>query len=172
MNLISIFESIRDIPYKIPLNWGEEDNCCSGKHEKLLNILKKKGFKVRYRVCVFFWSSLDLPTELEKIPHDDNCTHTYLEIKIGNDWKILDATWDTGLSKLFHINKWDGKSNTEIAVKPTKIFTPQKSLEIVKNQNEKLINKDLKINGEFYGCFNEWLDKNRKSTRHTTFNTN
>jgi len=53
MDLISTFESIRDIPYRIPLKWGEEDNCCSGKHEKLFNLLKKNGYEVRYRVCVF-----------------------------------------------------------------------------------------------------------------------
>jgi len=105
---------------------------------------------------------LNLPPELEKIPHDDDCTHTYLEIKIDDDWKILDATWDKKLENLFHINEWDGRSNTDIAVKSTKIFTPQKSLEIVNNQDEKLINKDLEINGEFYKGFNEWLDNNRK----------
>lgn len=162
MDLISTFNLIRDIPYRIPLKWGEEDNCCSGKHEKLFSLLTKKGYKVRYRVCVFLWSNLNLPQKLEKISHDNDCTHTYLEIKIGEKWKILDATWDSGLKNLFHINQWDGKSNTKIAVKPTKTFTPQKSLEIVNNQNEEIIKKDLQINGKFYKGFNKWLDKNRK----------
>jgi len=162
MDLISLFNSIRDIHYRISLKWGEEDNCCSGKHKKLFKLLIKKGYEVRYRVCVFLWSSLNLPPELEKISHGDDCTHTYLEIKIDGDWKILDATWDNRLKGLFHINEWDGKSNTEIAVKPTKIFTPQKSLEIVNNQNEEVIKKDLQINGKFYKEFNRWLDKNRK----------
>jgi len=162
MDLIPTFESIRDIPYRIPLKWGEEDDCCSGKHKKLFNLLKKKGCEVRYRVCVFLWSSLNLPPELKTIPHDDDCTHTYLEIKIDENWKVLDATWDSRLKNIFHINRWDGKSNTEIALRPTKRFTPQKSLEIVHNQNEEIIKKDLNINGDFYKGFNEWLDKNRK----------
>ncbi|MFA5188126.1 MAG: hypothetical protein WC460_02045 [Patescibacteria group bacterium] len=161
MDLISLFTSIRDIPYKIPLQWNEENNCCSGKHEKLLNLLTENSYEARYRVCVFLWSELNLPAELKKIPHDDDCTHSYLEIKIDGNWKILDATWDKGLKNLFHINEWDGKSDTEIAVKPTKIFTPQKSLEIVNNQSKEVINKDLKINGKFYKGFNEWLAKNR-----------
>jgi len=109
MDLISTFKSIRDIPYKIPLKWGEEDNCCSGKHEKLLNLLKKMGYGARYRVCVFLWSGLNLPPKLEKIPHEDDCTHSYLEIKIGDEWKVLDATWDIGLKGIFHVNEWDGK---------------------------------------------------------------
>lgn len=161
MNLISSFNSIRDIPYRIALKWGEEDNCCSGKHEKLFNLLTKQGYKVRYRVCVFFWSSSNLPKELKKIPHDGDCTHTYLEIYLDDNWKILDATWDSGLKNLFHINEWDGKSDTELAVKPIKTFTSERSLEIVKNQDASCIKKDLKINGKFYKAFNEWLDKNR-----------
>jgi hypothetical protein len=162
MDLISTFNSIRDIPYWIPLKWGEEDNCCSGKHEKLFNLLTKNGYNVRYRVCVFLWSSLNLPPELTNIPHDDDCTHTYLEIKIDRNWKVLDATWDNKLKGLFHVNEWDGKSDTEIAMKPIKTFTLQKSLRIVNNQNEEVINKDLQINREFYKAFNNWLDKNRK----------
>ena len=162
MDLVSIFNSIRDIPYRIPLRWNEEDNCCSGKHEKLFKLLIKKDCKVRYRVCVFLWGELNLPPDLEKIPHDNDCTHTYLEINIGGDWKILDATWDKNLKRLFHINEWDGKSNTELAVKPIRIFSPEKSLEIVKNQNREIIEKDLKVNMKFYKGFNDWLEKNRK----------
>lgn len=162
MDLISVFNSIQDIPYRIPLKWGEEDNCCSGKHKRLLTLLAKRGYKVRYRVCVFLWHSLNLPPELEKISHDANCTHTYLEIYLNNSWKILDATWDIGLKSLFYINEWDGKSDTKIAVKPIKIFTPKKSLDIINSQNEKAIKRDLKINGVFYKEFNKWLDKNRK----------
>ena len=160
--LISIFNSVRDIPYRIPLEYGEEDNCCSGKHAKLFKILTKKGYKVRYRVCVFLWSSLNLPQEVANVSHDDDSTHTYLEIYIKGEWKVLDATWDKALRNLFYINEWDGESSTKIAVKPIKIFTPEKSLKIVKSQNREVIEKDLEINREFYKAFNEWLEKNRE----------
>ncbi len=161
MNII-IFNSIRDIPYRIPLKWKEEDNCCSGKHERLFKLLTERSYKVRHRVCVFSWSSLGLPPELEKIPHDDDCTHSYLEINIKGKWKVLDATWDKGLKNIFHVNEWDGKSGTEIAVKPIKIFSPRKSLEIINDQNKEVIEKDLKINCKFYRGFNEWLNMCRK----------
>ena len=161
MNKIEIFNKIRNIPYRIPLKWGEEDNCCSGKSEKLFDLLTKEGYEVRYRVCVFLWESINLPEELQKIPHDKDCTHTFLEIKIDGEWKVLDSSWDKGLKNLFHVNEWDGKSDTQTAVKPIKILSPEKSLEIVNEQDEEVITKDLEINGEFYKAFNEWLEKNR-----------
>ena len=159
---INAFDSIRDISYQIPLAWGEEDKCCSGKHEKLLKILTKQGYKVRYRVCVFLWNSpRKLPLKLEKIPHDNDCTHTYLEVYLGGKWRVLDATWDKGLRKLFPINEWDGKSSTKLAVKSIKIFSPKKSLRIVKNQTKKIIEEDLKRNGKFYAAFNKFLEEKR-----------
>ncbi|MGC9310993.1 MAG: hypothetical protein ACP5E4_04710 [Candidatus Aenigmatarchaeota archaeon] len=109
------------------------------------------------------WSSLNLPPDLEKIPHNEDCTHSYLEINLGDGWKILDATWDGGLKGIFHVNEWDGRSDTEIAVKQIKIFNPQRSLEIVNDQGEEAIKKDLAINGEFYMVFNGWLEAVRKS---------
>ena len=160
--LVRIFEKIRDVPYRIPLTLKEEDNCCSGKHEKLYKILIQEGYDVRYKVCVFLWESMNLPENLKNIPHEKDCTHTYLEINIDGDWKILDATWDVGLEGIFHVNRWDGKSDTEIAVKPIKIFDSDKSLEIVNSQDDDVISKDLKINGKFYKVFNEWLQKNRE----------
>ena len=160
--LIKIFESVRDIPYRIPLSLEEEDNCCSGKHEKLLRILKERGYEVRYRVCVFLWSSLSLPKDLKKISHSGKSSHIYLEIKLDGVWRILDATWDKGLKGLFHVSEWDGKSNTEIAVKPVKIFSAEETTKVVKMENDEIsIKRDLEANGKFYEAFNKWLEKNR-----------
>jgi len=159
--LVNLFKTIRDILYKIPLDYEEEDNCCSGKSSKLFNILKINGYKVRYRVCVFLWDDLPLPEDVKKIPHDKDCTHTYVEIFLRDEWKVIDLTWDKGLKSIFHINEWDGESSTEIAVRPIKIFTPSKSLSIVSNQTKEIINDDLGRNREFYKAFNEWLNRIR-----------
>jgi len=159
--VISYFYFVRDIPYKIPTSIKEPDYCCSGKHEILFDLLKFLNLQARYRVCIFLWSSLNLPLELKKIPHKNDCTHTYLEIKIKDKWKILDATWDIGLKKVFQINEWDGKSDTKIAVEPIKIFSATKSKKIVENQTDEVIQKDLGINGKFYEGFNIWLKKIR-----------
>lgn len=157
MNLISLFNLIRDIPYRIPLKWGEQDDCCNGKHRRLLKTLAEEGYKVRYVVCVFLWSDLNLPDELKEIPHENDCTHVYLDIFLNNSWVTLDATWDKCLKKVFAVNEWDGKSDTTIAVKPIQTFSPEKSARIMTNQNEESINKDLEKNSKFYEAFNNWL---------------
>lgn len=163
MTIIEAFKTVRDMPYRIPLALGEKDVCCSGKHKILKDLFTKQGFEVRYRVCSFLWSSLDLPREASNVPHDDLSSHVWLEVLIDGEWIIVDATWDIGIKNIFHVNEWDGKSNTETAVKPLEIFTPQKSADIMNSENDEDILSDLKINGEFYKAFNGWLDKQRVS---------
>ncbi len=161
MSLLDSFQSIRDIPYKIPLTPNKEDTCCNGKHKKLKDLLIKQGFKVRYRVGSFLWSSLNLPSEVSNVPHDDLSSHVWLEVLIDGEWITIDATWDVGLKNIFHINEWDGKSNTEIAVKILEIFSPEKSAEIMDGENDDGLLSDLKINGKFYKAFNDWLERKR-----------
>ncbi|MFA6184723.1 MAG: hypothetical protein WCT51_04830 [Candidatus Shapirobacteria bacterium] len=161
MEIVDIFNQIRDLPYKIPITSKEEDFCCSGKTISLKNILEKKGYRVRYRVCSFSWNSIDLPSEVLKISHENLSTHVYLEILIDNKWIIMDATWDPKLKKFFHINDWNNKDNNQIAVEPIETFTIEKSLDIMEKTDEKEIVDDLKINGEFYQAFNNWLEEVR-----------
>lgn len=69
--MISTFNQIRDVPYRIPLSTKEPDACCSGK-AKLLKEALEKEYKVRYRVVDFLWSELGLPKELLSVKHEDN----------------------------------------------------------------------------------------------------
>src|SRR3989344_9376662 len=112
------FLEIRDIPYRIPLAVGERDDCCSGKATHLKESLEKLGYTVRFRVCTFRWSSIDLPVNVAETPHKDLSTHSYLEVLINDSWRVVDPTWDKQSAKVFHINEWDGETATEIAVKP------------------------------------------------------
>lgn len=163
INIVKEFEKIRDIPYRIPLSLEEVDECCTGKAKTFFEILNKAGYEVRYRICMFKWSDLNLPKEIQGIPHDDDCSHTYLEIKINGQWKIIDPTWDKGLKNIFHINEWDGKSDTEISLSANKILSPEESSEYLENiLKPEAIIRDLKTSGEFYKAFNEWLAINRK----------
>lgn len=161
MEIVDIFNKVRDIPYKIPVSLKEEDFCCSGKAKSLKNILEKADYKVRYRVCSFSWTSMNLPEKLLKVSHEEITTHVYLEIFVNNKWLIMDATWDPDLKSVFIVNQWNGQNNT-IAVPVIERFSLKQSQKIMENENEEEILKDLKINGKFYQAFNNWLKEIRK----------
>lgn len=165
MNIIEEFKKVRDIPYRIPLSLEEPDDCCSGKSDRLFKIFKSAGYDVRYRVCTFRWSDMTLPAGVQEIPHEDECTHSYLEIKIGDAWIIVDATWDKGLESAFDISGWDGRSSTKVAVPVREYFTPEKSAEYMEESlSPEAIAEDIKKNGQFYKVFNEWLEEVRRKS--------
>jgi len=156
------FEEVRDIPYNIPLKTSDRDDCCSGKHTLLLKELAKLGYNCRYKACKFEWSSLNLPKELLDLPHENESTHVFLEFKVNNLWKIVDATWDKPLSKILPVNSWDGESDTQIAVPVIDIFSTEKSHEIMTSDINST-EEDLRKNGIFYKRFNEYLESIRSS---------
>lgn len=159
---INLFNKIRDITYRIPLDESEIDSSCSGKQILLFEGLTKLGYICRYRVCTFRWSDLNLPNKLLNVPHEDNSTHVFLEVKTqDNTWITVDTTWDKAISKVLHANTWDGESSTEIAVPPIEIYSVQKSHEIMSDEN--FDQNDVKINGDFYKEFNNWLESIRIS---------
>jgi hypothetical protein len=156
------FTEIRDIPYRIPLEINEVDNCCVGKHIRLKKELEELGYEIRYRTCSFKWSDFHLPEKLQNIPHENDCTHLYLEFKKNNVWETLDATWDQKLTPTFQINGWDGKTGTKILVPSIEILSTDKSIGIVNTcYDQEVFDKDIKINGDFYNAFNIWLESLR-----------
>lgn len=159
---IEIFNSIRDIPYRIPLGVDEEDNCCNGKHRKLQALFKKAGYASAPWMCKFHWSKLNLPREILAIPHDDLANHVYLRVAIHSDrGEIIDASWDYGLRDILPVNTWDGDSHTMLAV-PQEPTTAREQLDFFKNDNPMALLEALKTNGEFFQALNQWLEKNRK----------
>lgn len=162
MDISKEFRKIRDIPYRIPLSPDEIDDCCSGKSIRLFNILKNAGYNVRYRICTFLWSDLNLPNKVKKISHKDNTSHEFIEVEIDGRWIIVDSTWDKSLKSIFLINDWDGKSDTNVAVPIKEILSPGESLEYIKNiSTKKAVIVDLERNAKFYKAFNDWLEEIR-----------
>ncbi len=169
-NLQNFFKEIRDIPYSIPLSYGAEDRCCTGKHKKLLEALKENGYEVRWRVCTFKWSDLPIPQDVSVVPHDDNSTHVYLEVMIEGAWKKVDVTWDKGISSALPVNEWDGVSDTPIAVPVISVHSPEESLVIVEAESKEVVEADLRVNGKFYDAFNRWLQGVRATSVSRQFN--
>jgi hypothetical protein len=164
---IDYFYLIRDIPYRIPLYPGDEDDCCNGKHLRLYAHLKEIGLEARFRECTFYWNNLNLPEKLLKIPHQEECEHIYLEFYNPKRemWLSLDATWDYPLRTVFPINEWDGESATQIAVYPIKMYSVKETEARLAQDKEKeleIFKKDIEISGQFYKAFNEWLEEIRQ----------
>lgn len=159
------FKRIRDIPYRIPLLLSENDCCCVGKHILLKKELEKLGYEARYRVCTFKWSDFNLPEKLQNIPHENDCSHLYLEFKNDNKWCTLDATWDQKLSPALQVDNWDGETGTDILVPALEILSVEKSNEIVTEYYAKdVFNKDIETSGDFYSAFNDWLESLRNNS--------
>jgi len=162
LDAVSYFTFVRDIPFRIPLSVHEPDHHCVGKHIVLKTLLSSLGFKVRYALCVWSWSSLDMPESIKKIPHEDRAVHVYLEVynKEQARWMTVDATWDKGLAPKMPVSEWDGRSDTIIAVKPIESLKPieiQEELDKLKSQ----IRQAIKANSKFVEAFNKWLESIR-----------
>lgn len=142
-SLIEAFREVRDIPYRIPLSPKEADECCTGKHKILMARFAALGISSRWRVCSFRWSDMALPETLLQIPHDEMCTHAYLEVELGEKWVRVDATWDAATRSVLPINDWDGVVDTPVAVPVIEVFSVEKSREIMQNENPEDMEKDL-----------------------------
>ncbi|MGM5481444.1 MAG: hypothetical protein ACQESE_03460, partial [Nanobdellota archaeon] len=81
-----------------------------------------------------------------------------LEIKLNDKWIRLDCSNDSELPSYII---WDGKSNCDIAVKYTKIYTPEESKKL-ENEEKEEFNNDFNKYKEFFLLMNEFLQKLRR----------
>jgi len=156
--VIEKFKEIRDTPYSIPLSDEEEDVCCSGKNKMLKVYLESIGYKVRWRVGRFRWGEVGLPKDILDLIEDDLEMHAWLEFYIEDEWRAVDATWDKGLSSVFHINEWDGETATEVGVPLLKTFSPEKSEEIMEAGDDDFTEQEER----FFKAINQWLKEVRQ----------
>lgn len=155
-NLIRAFESIRDVPYSIPMDFKGPDNCCSGKAIRLKNYFKSQGLEARYRVVDFKWSKLGLPAYVLSAVHSDDSTHVFVEVKLENGWQKVDPTWDRGLSKALPVAEWDGMSDTVLAV-PIERYYDDETSEALMQFSKEEFDKERAENLQFYQRINDWL---------------
>ncbi len=160
----------RDTPFRIPLSSQETDNCCAGKHIRLREALESLGIPVRWRICWFRWSDISLPNYLQTVPHEDDCSHLYLEIKLNTDWVILDASWDPSLASILSVGIWSEPfSGTQVGVPAYKTLSPEESEEFMKACTPEATAEDLRKNGTFFKVLNDYLEKVRTMEYATNY---
>lgn len=171
MDAVEYFEFVRDIPFRLPLFFGDPDYRCLTKALVLRPLLSSIGLKSRYALCRFSWNDLNLPQSLKAIRHKD-VVHVYLEVysKERARWMAVDPTWDKGLASKLPVSEWDGENDTAIAVKPTRRLRPIESQEEfdkfadlpgLRHWLALPINSPSKVNGRFYRALNKWAESVR-----------
>lgn len=152
---IQKFNSIRDIPYRLPVTkkeLKEQDYTCMGKNKMLFDAFKDY-YPVRFRFCEFFWNEQNLPHDIfAKFNKELKDHHCYLELFLNNRWITLDASIDSGVKAIINVNEWDGENDTSISIHYRRIIPyncPQhQQIEQEKFDIEKRWN-DIKNNCEF-----------------------
>jgi hypothetical protein len=157
-----IFEEVRDQPYRLSLFAGDLAPNCALKGTQLIERLGSLGFGVRGRVADFLWENTPLPKEIVSLyPTDLEVTHFFVEILIDDDWRQLDASWDSGLEKCgFPIATWDGINSPGIKLERIYGFEEQASyLKLCANRAyaEKYFTKAA----DFLREANKWFEKIR-----------
>jgi transglutaminase-like putative cysteine protease len=127
---IRVFERVRDLPYSYPSSRDPVEvlrggrGSCSGKHYLLGEFFRRLGMNVRHMVCThrFNESPIGFPEELQAMLRKNEIVdvHDYLQIRVGDEWIDVDATWPLALRDFgFPVNEdWDGRSPMLLSVVP------------------------------------------------------
>lgn len=152
---VEIFNEIRNLPYHISIN-GELGADCENKANMLVAEFKKLNIPARLRIGFFKWANIGLPKHILEIPHDNNCSHTFVEVKISDEWVKIDPTWNPELAQAgFRVASWDGENNTSLAFDCDDFLPVEKTDDYIKNIDRE---KDMRENGNFYEAINKYCD--------------
>lgn len=158
--LQQIFESVRDIPYRIPLTPEERNDACVGKHFLIKDRFEELGYKVRWAEGVFDWKDLGVPDEILAIEHSKPDYHVWLEVLHEGTWKTIDATWDPGLNKHLPMNEWADFGQMKPAV-PILNLVPYEDVVIYREMPNEWI-EHLNKDRAFLEALNHWIERMRK----------
>lgn len=113
-----LFESIRDIPYRIDV--VGKDATCLAKNKLLGELLSRIGLKCRIIKAQSYWKDTPyIPSNLLSLVPHAKFSHVFLEVFIPETkkWVQIDATWDAKLAPTLPIAEWDGIHSTILACK-------------------------------------------------------
>ncbi len=169
---IAIFYRIRDIPYAVIPELNSYDRymdilrlnkgSCTPKHLLLCYMYQKIGLEVLYAVYPFRWSDFGAiyPPGLRQLAKSMPLSyHLACKVDIEGKLVLVDATIDPALQKIgLPVNsKWDGFSDTLLAVNPSgeeQLYHPSEAhlMQAPAGDAKSLY---------FYSRLNAWLEKIR-----------
>jgi hypothetical protein len=135
--LIDAYNRIRKVHYKIvDIEYSLSNSnrlldlngaSCTPKHVVLFDTFSKLGFETRFCVHEFHWADfkLDFPQTVSELLKDSSSDiHTNLEIKLGDNWIMVDATWDDKLidTGFPGTKNWNGTDSTINAVYSNNVY--------------------------------------------------
>lgn len=130
-DLIAAYNKIRNVHYKIvDVEYSLTNSIqlinsngasCTPKHVVLSDLFRKAGFETCFCVYEFQWADLklDFPKHIRTLLKDFPVDfHTNIEIKMNDEWILIDATWDDALidAGLPGTKQWNGIASTITAV--------------------------------------------------------
>lgn len=121
---VALFESIRDIPYRIDVQG--KDATCLAKNKLLGELLLRMGLKCRVIKAESYWKNTpNIPQQLLTLAPFSKFSHMFLEVFVPETkkWVQVDATWDSALAPILPIARWNGVDGTILACK---IINPKK----------------------------------------------
>jgi hypothetical protein len=124
--MVDLYQKVQNIPYafSLPRNpdliFQKNKGICSEKNMFLAKQFHDWGVPARFVLMTFDWNSTPVPKKVIATRSTSSDLHLALKIKPQDKWVFVDATWDPPLRDAgFNVgDKWDGTSNTELAVSP------------------------------------------------------
>jgi hypothetical protein len=172
-NVTGVYHAVRKIPYG---STGERNpvkviannlGSCSGKHILLRDLLREAGWEAEIITMFTHFnrgipSHPAMPVDLRAmIDGDEVCDfHHYVRVRMGEDWRKLDATWHDALIPYgFPVNRdWDGEGDTVLAATPIREYPPVEDLVARKEQLlTELTPEEREFRAKFFTRLTEWM---------------
>jgi hypothetical protein len=128
-DVVTIFERVRDIPFKFAPHHDAETllqcgyGTCAPKHALLAQLYQRLGLETRFVYVTFRFEEMpgEFPEDLRPLLYDGVVRgHTALQLRLNGRWVDVDATFDRPLKTAGFVvtEEWDGRSSMPLVVHP------------------------------------------------------
>jgi transglutaminase-like putative cysteine protease len=170
-DVVTIFERVRDIPFKFAPHRDAETllqrgyGTCAPKHALLAQLYQRLGIETRFVYVTFRFEEMpgEFPEDLRPLLYDGVVRgHTALQLRLNDRWGDVDATFDRPLKAAGVVvtEEWDGRSSMPLVVKP---LTRVESVEPPAHEEALLgIRHRTYLPRDSVERINDWLDQLRR----------